>query len=151
MTSEDTDGGFDLQGLELKVYTGFLMKHAFNAIVGDLAQVLAPYGLRKLSFSALKVVVQYPGISQSQLAQALAMERSNIVSLLDGLEADGLLARTPVPTNRRAHALQPTARGMALAAEVSREVTAHEARLFAQLPPEDLAATRRVLLVISGL
>lgn len=149
--SPSAQAAIDRGDLDLKACLGFLMQHAFNVIVDDMAKVLEPFGLRKLTFWALKTVVQYPGISQSQLAQTLSMERSNIVSLLDELEAAGLLTRNRVPTNRRAHALRPTAKGITVSQTASASNSAHEARLFATITPQDLAATRRAMLAISRL
>lgn len=130
--------------------TGYLMKRAFSAVQDDLTRVLEPFGLRMLSFSALAVVADHPGISQSHLARALSVERSNMVLLLDGLEQAGLITRNAVPGNRRAHALRATAEGAELAVRALSAVRAHEARLFAPLSPAELASLHRSLSVIAG-
>jgi DNA-binding MarR family transcriptional regulator len=129
----------------LEQFTGYLMKRAFNVVQADLARVLEPFGLRMLSFSTLLVVVDQPDITQTQLAQALSVERSNIVVLLDALEEAGLLTRNPVPNNRRAYALRATLAGRRLAERAREAVAAHEARLFAVLSEAEHAALRRAL------
>ena len=129
----------------LEQFTGYLMKRAFNAVQSDLARVLEPFGLRMLSFSTLMVVIDNPDITQTQLAQALSVERSNIVVVLDVLEEAGLLNRNPVPRNRRAYALRATLAGQRLAEKASKAVAEHEARLFGALSPGQHASLRAAL------
>jgi DNA-binding MarR family transcriptional regulator len=131
-------------------FHGYMMKRAFNVVQEDLTRVLEPFGLRMLSFSALLVVVEHPDITQTQLAQALSVERSNIVVLLDGLQAAGLVNRNPAPNSRRAHALRATSAGQKLAQKALTAVDAHELRLFANCDPQDIAAMRRVFAQIAG-
>ena len=129
----------------LEQFTGYLMKRAFNVVQSDLARVLEPFGLRMLSFSTLMVVIDNPDITQTQLAQALSVERSNIVVVLDALEEAGLLNRNPVPRNRRAYALRATLAGQRLAEKARRAVAEHEARLFGTLSAEAHAVLRQAL------
>lgn len=134
-----------LADLVLGPFTGYLLKRAYNAVRDDLARTLDPFGLRMLSFSALMVVARQPGITQTQLSQALAMERSNVVALVDGLEAAGLLTRDPVPENRRAHALRPTRAGLARLDQAQAAVEAHEAAIFGRLAEGEEAILRHIL------
>jgi DNA-binding MarR family transcriptional regulator len=138
-----TDGG--VSDARLEQFTGYLMKRAFNVVQSDLARVLEPFGLRMLSFSTLMVVIDNPDITQTQLAQALSVERSNIVVVLDTLEEAGLLNRNPVPRNRRAYALRATLAGQRLAEKACKAVAAHEARLFGGLSPAEHAVLREAL------
>ncbi len=125
----------------LRRLTGYLMKRAFAAIQSDLRQVLAPLGLTMTGFSALVVICDRPGISQTGLAAALAMERSNVAVLVEAIEAAGLIGRDEVPDNRRTNALRPTPAGRRLRDLAMAAVEAHEARQFAGLS----AAERRAL------
>ena len=125
---EPGDADADLRG-----YIGYNLKRTLSLVQADLSQVLGALGLRAVSFSALSVVVRNPGINQTQLAEALKIERSNLVQLIDELSARGLLARTPVPGDRRRHALMATAEGQALLDRAEAAVAGHEARVFAML------------------
>ena len=51
--------------------------------------------------------------SQQQLVEALHVNRSMMVKLIDGLEARGLVERRRNPDDRRSYALYPTAAGRA--------------------------------------
>jgi DNA-binding MarR family transcriptional regulator len=129
----------------LDAFTGYLLKRAFNRVQDDLIRTLEPFGLRMLSFSALMVVAHTPDITQTQLGQALSVERSNVAVLLDGLEEAGLVTRNPVPGNRRAYALRVTLKGRRIADKAAEAVRTHESRLFATMPPADHAALRAAL------
>lgn len=114
----------------LRGFIGYRMKRAFNVLQADLHRVLKPYNLRMVSYSALALIVENPGARQSELADALAIERPNLVVLLDGLEEAGLIRREKVPQDRRAYALMPTPKGSAVAARASAAIRADEARLL---------------------
>jgi len=124
----------------LRGFSGYVMKRAFNAIRDDVNAALAPLGLRMLSFSALALIADNPARRQSQLADALGMERPNVVGLVDELEQAGLITRAPCPTDRRANALNTTEAGKQLYARARREVEDHEARMTAELTAEERSA-----------
>ena len=96
----------------LRAFSGYGMKRAFHVIQADLAATLAPFGLRMVSFSTLTVIADTPGLRQSQIADALLIERPNLVQLLDELQRMGLIERTPHPSDRRAHAMVATEEGL---------------------------------------
>ncbi len=114
----------------LRGFIGYHMKRAFNVLQADLNRVLKPHGLRMVTYSALVMIVENPGLRQSQLADALAIERPNLVVLLDELEDAGLITRDKVPTDRRAYALNPTLKGLKLAEAATAANRADEARLL---------------------
>lgn len=129
----------------LSRYIGYGMKRALSIVQADLARVLTEYNLRAVSFSALSIIVGEPGLTQTQLADTLQIERSNLVTIIDELAGRGLIIRAPVAHDRRRHALMPTAAGRKLAAEVQQNVTAHERDLFACLTAAECAELQRIL------
>lgn len=130
---------------DLTDYIGYALKRVMSLVHADLAQVLAALDLRAVSFSALSIVVRRPGINQTQLADALKIERSNLVQLIDELSDRELLARMPVAQDRRRYALMPTLAGQALCARAEAAVAAHEARVFAMLDGEERATLLALL------
>ncbi|MCZ8151156.1 MAG: MarR family transcriptional regulator [Rhodobacteraceae bacterium] len=118
---------------DLTGYVGYNLKRVLSLVQADLAQVLGTFDLRAVSFSALSIVVRRPGINQTQLAEALKIERSNLVQLIDELSDRALLARTPVAGDRRRYALMPTTAGKTLCARAEAAVAEHEARVFSML------------------
>lgn len=123
----------------LRAYVGYNMKRAYMMLRADLARTLEPHGLRLLTFTALTLIADNPGLSQSQLAQAMAIERPNLVALVDELEARGVVTRDRVPTDRRAYALNVTAQGARVLAAAARDVAAREADFTAVLDPGEAA------------
>lgn len=116
---------------------GYTVKRVASAMMTDAARVLDPHGLRVTTFSALSVICDAPDITQSALAQALAMERSNIVVIIDTLEETGLIARHRVNGDRRAYALRATLKGLRRRDAALAALMANEDRELAALTPEE--------------
>ncbi|MCA0043169.1 MarR family winged helix-turn-helix transcriptional regulator [Celeribacter litoreus] len=129
----------------LRQFVGYNMKRAFLTVREDLASVLEPIGLRMTSFSALAVIVENPDISQSRLAEALHIERSGVVVLVDELERAEFIERGRVEGDRRQYALRATPIGEAKWAEAEKAVHAHEDGLFADLTDEERASLKSLL------
>jgi DNA-binding MarR family transcriptional regulator len=129
----------------LREFSGYAMKRAFNAIQTDVNAVLAPFDLRMVTFSALVVIVDNPGLRQSQLADLLSIERPNLVVILDELERRELISRGRAADDRRAYALQVTLAGRRLHDKALAAVRAHEARMTAGLSEAERADLVRML------
>jgi DNA-binding MarR family transcriptional regulator len=132
----------------LRGLTGYNIRRASGAVQADLARTLAPFSLRMITFSALVLVIDNPGMRQSQLADALAIERSNLVVVVDDLEGRGLVTRDPTPEDRRAYALRPTQAGRRLCEKALRAVEAHEARMLRHLTKAEILALVQALQVV---
>ena len=114
----------------LRKFVGYSMKRAFNVVQADLSVALRPFDLRMLTYTALVLIVDNPGLRQSQLADAMDIERPNLVVIIDELEARDLIVRERVPTDRRAYALKVTLAGRQLYEKAVAAVIAHEAELL---------------------
>ena len=117
----------------LRAHVGYHMKRAFNIVQADLTLTLKPFELRMLTYTALALIVGNPGLSQAQLAQAMGIERPNLVVIVDELERRELIVRDKVPPDRRAYALTATLAGRRLFGKANAAVIAHENRLFADM------------------
>lgn len=84
-----------------------------------------------------------PGVTQSRLAQAVGLDRSTMVGIVDGLEGRGLIERRR-GTDRRTNGLWLTAEGRSLVGVLKRRILQHERRVAAKLT----AAERRQLLTL---
>lgn len=127
-------------------FVGYDLKRLSTLVQSDLAQVLDEFNLRIISYSVLTVVVHNPGINQTKLAEALKLERSNLVQIVDELSSRSLLTRAPIENNRRSLALVPTEQGTTLTAAVEVAVAAHEERVFSGLTAAELGSLKRLLL-----
>ncbi len=120
----------------LQSFLGYHLKRGFNVVQGDLTKTLKPFELRMLTYTALTLIVDNPGLSQSQLADAMDIERPNLVVIVDELEQRELITRDRVPTDRRAYALRSTLKGQHLFKRAVAAVTLHEQALFQGIDPE---------------
>lgn len=124
----------------LRRFTGYRLRRASHFAMARFNTVFAAHGLRRTTFSALTLIVDNPGLRQAQLADALAIERPNLVQIVDELEAAGLVRRTPAEGDRRAYALQPTGRGRRVQQEAAMSVRACEDDLVRGLSEAQVAA-----------
>lgn len=129
----------------LRGLIGYSLKRAASMVTGDTARVLDPMGLRITTYSALSVICRALGVTQTLLAGALAIERSNSVAILDQLEKSGWIARHRSDTDRRAIALHPTPAGVVKQTRATKALHTHEARMFANLSAAERAQLVRLL------
>ena len=106
MAKPDRTKSFTDKGL--RQFAGYHLKRAYNVLRSDLSRTLEPLGLRITTYSSLILIVENPGIRQSELASALDIERPNMVVIIDDLEQRGWINRERVKTDRRAYALYAT-------------------------------------------
>jgi len=148
MAKDDTGGQappVNITDETLRGLVGYDLKRAFLIIQADLTRTLEPYGLRMLTFTALTLIADNPGLNQSQLAGAMAIERPNLVTIVDELERRHLVTRDKVPTDRRVYALNLTEAGARLLAETLEAVHQHERLLLAGLGDDERAQLLAIL------
>jgi DNA-binding MarR family transcriptional regulator len=85
------------------------------------------------------VIDANPGLSQTQLGNALGIDRSTVVAVIDRLESRGLVARQPSPNDRRSHALHLSDSGKATLRRLIERVRAHECEIARHLSPDEQA------------
>ncbi|CAN5315935.1 MarR family winged helix-turn-helix transcriptional regulator [soil metagenome] len=124
---EAGDEGPSLGGLETQV--GFLLRLAQVAVFKDLITELKPYDLRPTDFSVLLVIEATPGLKQQEIGEALRIQRPNVVTILDQLQARGLVLRGAVPGDRRSYALTLTPEGRALLIKAKAAHARHDRKL----------------------
>lgn len=112
---------------------GYYLKRAYLRVYDDFIVTLADLQLRPQLLSVLSLIVDNPGIIQRALARTLAIERSNIVLIIDDLVARGWVTRNPVPSDRRAYALHATPTGRQQCRIAIGRVIRHEQRMLDSL------------------
>ena len=117
----------------LSASVGYHLKRAYLRLHDDFIVTLADLELRPQLFSALSLIVDNPGIIQRALAQTLAIERSNIVLIIDDLVQRGWVTRNAVPSDRRAYALHATSAGRERCRIAVERIVGHERRMVANL------------------
>lgn len=130
---------------ELSGLIGYALRRAQLRVFDDFYATLSVAGITPARFSALSVIDANPGVSQTTLAETLDIARSGVVSLIDTLEALGMVSREPIASDKRAYALHLTRAGKATLQRIRRQVAVHEARVCAQLGKKDKQALLEML------
>jgi MarR family transcriptional regulator, transcriptional regulator for hemolysin len=90
-------------------------------------------------------------LSQSELADKLAVEGATMVAMVDRLVKAGLVKREPSTADRRIKRVVVTEAGYRLFEAVSKEAAAVRKELLSQLDPKKLEAATDVLEALQGM
>ncbi|WP_119418441.1 MarR family winged helix-turn-helix transcriptional regulator [Desertibaculum subflavum] len=124
---------------------GYRLRRAQVRVFNDFLASLAPFELTPGLFGVLVLIDSNPGLNQSRLGNAMGVDRSTVVAVIDRLQARGLVARKPSTSDRRAHRLTLTPKGKSALEAAVPEVRAHEARIAEALTTEERAALLQLL------
>ncbi|MER2554414.1 MAG: MarR family transcriptional regulator [Thauera sp.] len=124
---------------------GYRLRIAQVGVFRDFCMNVGESEITPTLFGVLVLIDTNPGMKQTQLAEAIQLDRSSVVSVLDKLEARGLVERVRAPDNRRANALHLTAAGQRLLQALIPQVRAHEERVLGKLDAGERAQLRRLL------
>src|SRR4051794_13991574 len=107
------------------------------------------HNLKPRQFQILGLLHQRGGLAQRELVQTMDMAASMLVTLLNPLEADGLVSRERDPDDRRRHLVTLTAAGEKRLASAARAQKDTEDALFASLDNDQREQPRGLLLPLS--
>ncbi|WP_214408833.1 MarR family winged helix-turn-helix transcriptional regulator [Sphaerisporangium fuscum] len=115
--------------------------HRCGALIDHLARrlrlrsesVLAPLGLRPRHLITLTLLRDQGPRTQQALATTLSMDGTNVVGLLNDLEAKDLIERRRSPEDRRRHVVELTDEGGRVLAKAEFALTAVEDELLGAL------------------
>ena len=106
------------------------------------------HNLKPRQFHILGLLHDHGGLAQGELVREMGVAPSILVTLLNPLEADGLVARERDPADRRRHLVTLTAAGKRHVASASRAQKETEDVLFASLDEDQREQLRALLLVM---
>jgi len=106
MVSRGIEGG---PPLEARV--GYLLFRLGRTQSGQFVEALEPLGLRPKHFALMNLADISEGSSQQELGRKLGLDSSGLVSVIDDLEAQGLVERRRDATDRRRYAIHLTRAG----------------------------------------
>jgi MarR family transcriptional regulator, lower aerobic nicotinate degradation pathway regulator len=118
-----------------------------------LQERFAEHGIRKWHYAVLAAVEEGGPATQAEIGRRLDLDRSDLVGVLNDLEAARYVHRAPDPANRRRNRVTLTEAGRAALAEFDTYVVATDDELLASLSPAERAQLVGLLerLVYSGL
>ncbi len=125
---------------------GYQMRRATAAMMADFVRTLADFDMRPAEITTLLVISENPDCSQSEVGEAIAVKRANMVPIIARLIERDLVARTRV--DGRSLALRVTDKGAEEVADVWRRIAEHEARFRDRLSPGDLETVLTALPVL---
>lgn len=102
-------------------------------------QKMKGFGSAPRYFGMLKLIEANPGIPQTRLAEAIFLDRSSLVPILDALTREGWVERRGTPKDKRVRRVFLTPEGTGRLAVLEGQVNAHEAMVTAGLSVEDKA------------
>jgi len=88
-----------------------LLEHLARVSRRAAETLMLPGGLRPRHLIALKLLSEQGPSGQQGLAEALSLDPSNVVGLLNELEERGLVTRRRDPSDRRRHIVELSAQG----------------------------------------
>jgi MarR family transcriptional regulator for hemolysin len=133
---------FDLTLMQLTA-TLTVSARSYKAAADKLA---ADYGLSQATGLPVMLIGRLGGgVRPGVLAEAMGVEASSLVRLVDHLIESGLLERREDPQDRRARILELTGEGKKTAALMERALVPFRRELFSRFAPADVEACLRVL------
>jgi DNA-binding MarR family transcriptional regulator len=120
-------------------------RHRSAALLDHLARMmrsraecaLEPIGLRPRHLVALTVLREHGSPTQQALAGALQIDRTNLIGLLNDLEADGLVLRRRSSEDRRRHFVELTDDGTKRLVEAETALAATEDEVLGALDADE--------------
>ena len=105
-----TEHDYDL----LPSLIGYNLRQAQTAVFQDFSESLKDCNITPGQFGVLVLIAANTGLNQTSLGNALGIDRSTVVAVIDKLEGRGLVERSPAPKDRRSYALRLSEQGAEL-------------------------------------
>ena len=135
----------------LKYFVCSLATQAVRKMVAYYNRALEPLGLTAQQVMALGVLWREDGLSLGGFAQRAGMGKAAAVTMIQRLEAMGLVSKEADPADARLNVLRLTDRVREIAPDILAVGSAMEKRIEAAVGTEDMAILMRALGVIRDL
>lgn len=124
---------------------GYAMRRAQLKLFQNLIGRLSAHDLRPAQFSALAIINQNPGLMQTDLARALAIEPPQVVPLLNKLESRALAVRVRCKPDKRSYGIFLSKAGEALLKELTQIAAESDKNATAALDNQERDELLRLL------
>ncbi|MEV0593047.1 MarR family winged helix-turn-helix transcriptional regulator [Nonomuraea cavernae] len=116
-----------------------------------LRRQAAAHSLTPTQFATLAAVERHSGITPGELAELEKVQPPSMTRVVAGLEARGLLSRSPHPTDRRQVTVTVTEEAQRLLKEERRRKEAWLTRQLKELTPQERAILRQAAPILEKL
>lgn len=137
-----SDDANDVKSSENTV--GVMMNYILRRMQAEADRGLLPHGMKTRHAVALTLLRELDEQPQSELPQALGIDATGVVALLNGLEDEGLIERRRSPEDRRRHNVLITKAGRRRLADIEHVAADLEQRLLG-LEPAELSTLHALL------
>jgi DNA-binding MarR family transcriptional regulator len=128
----------------------FLLEEVPRALRRKFDERIMAHGLSRTHWRILAYLFRDPGMSQTELAKCLELERMTVGLALDKMEENGLVERHRSPTDRRMQLVYALPKAMDLLPELRRKADATYAELLRGMPNERIAEFRKTLELLAA-
>lgn len=128
---------------------GILLHRLTSTIVQQELPLLRAHDIEMWDYAVLGALEHDSASTQTQLATSVGRDKTRLITILDRLEASGLLQRRPDRNDRRNRTVTLTDAGRTLLAECRRDIRAMEVGLLSALSATDRTVFIRALSVLA--
>lgn len=123
----------------------YLLARAHQRQLDVFARHTEAFGIAGREYAVMLLLEAHPRLWQSQIAEALKLDRTTVTHLVDGLEKHGWAARSRDPDDRRAHVVILTEAGQSALVEIQPAVIEAKNELLAPLSDAEKQQLRVLL------
>jgi DNA-binding MarR family transcriptional regulator len=135
---------------ELVASSGFLLARLGFGFKAKTIALLEQAGLELYDYSVLAILAEGAQETQATIADALALDPSRLVALLDSLEERKLITRKRDPQDRRRHVVSITPAGTRQLARLREMVGQAEDAFLAPLDAESRSTLHELLMTLAA-
>lgn len=122
----------------ITVYIGFLLSKAAQKIKSNADEELETYNISSQHFGVLIYLNQIENVSQIDIANALLIDRTTMVKIIDQLENENYVQRLKNPTDRRKYNIVISNEGKQLLAKVEKRIKEIEQEFLSPLSKDEV-------------
>jgi DNA-binding MarR family transcriptional regulator len=131
---------------------GYLLSRTYSKLRAEIsADVLEPLGLSFPQFICLRILENFPGMSNAEMARQIGVSPQAMNIVVRALQDRDLIVRPSTVASGRSRPTELTRAGRTLVRETDSGVRAADDRLLADLSPAQRSEFRKVLADLAGL
>ena len=123
----------------------WLIRRLFRAMARAADSYLGAYGLTAAHRAILEFLYPDQALSVPEIASRYQVSRQHVQVTVNSLLEDGFLEAIENPRHKRSRLIAMTRVGRDLFSKIRKVEAKHVDALFEDIPPDDIAATRRTL------
>lgn len=148
-TSAPVDDAAHIDGSDLLSDIEFLVARVRAIGSQHAREALAPHGLRVRGFAVLSLACGAVSPTQRAIADFLQLDPSQVVAVIDQLEASGFVRRSQDPRDRRVNIVEATELGLSTYAKAREAVRDARELSLTTLSPDERETLTRLLLKVA--